>query len=402
MLRICIGLGAMLLFTGCEKYWRGLHIEKRIYRDGYYVHLPWKRYTPKNEYPKPEPYPVDHSRMASTDTTQKYAGGVADSVGQKGERTEEPEGSSGTQNSIGAGGIPASSQGSVGQVGGSGGYGYSAPAANAPPGNAATGYPSPAPSSPPVTYASPPALQPEEVVDPPLPNGHDSLLPDSAIAQNDSVLIPTDSVASNNAREFPEGEFSLYTELGFYNSFAGNSYAVKPLSYNAGGGIRYSIHPWSRHKISSDAGIFVSCISIRQDQRKTSPLFSEPHGKERITQLKLRFMLMDHVYITRNATARVDAVELGLFADIGLFSTHVAVDYHGNDDQAAMTRSKTRLYELKYLRTFQYGITLRVSNEKWSVFANYRCSSLLKAGPNGGDLPRLVIGLNMTLRGNQR
>lgn len=117
MLRICIGLGAMLLFTGCEKYWRGLHIEKRIYRDGYYVHLPWKGYTPKNEYPKPKPYPVDYSRTAVTDTTQKNAGSVADSISQSGDGRRQTGGQTTAPTPTNSGG-PVPSQSSVGQGGG--------------------------------------------------------------------------------------------------------------------------------------------------------------------------------------------------------------------------------------------------------------------------------------------
>src|ERR1044071_4553517 len=77
MLRIVVCLSLLVCISGCDKNWSGLLVKKRLYRDGYYVHLPWKRYTSKNEYPKPEPYPVDHSRTANTDSTQQYAGGVS-------------------------------------------------------------------------------------------------------------------------------------------------------------------------------------------------------------------------------------------------------------------------------------------------------------------------------------
>lgn len=196
--------------------------------------------------------------------------------------------------------------------------------------------------------------------------------------------------------KFPEGEFSLVAELGLYNSVAGENYEVRPQSYNAGVGIRYTIHPWSRHKISAEVSAFVSNISIRHSQRKSSPLFPERHGKERIMQWKTRFMIVDHMYITRNASARIDAIEFGLFSDVGFFSTHVAVDYHGNDDKAAMTRSKTRLFGLKYIRTAQFGCTIRVANDLWSAFANYRFNKLIKANTYGVDLPRLVIGVTRT------
>lgn len=407
MLRTCLLICALFLFAGCEKNWRGLMIEKRVYRDGYYVHLPWKRYTPKNEYPKPQPYPVDHSRNAPTDTTRQNVRSVPpDSSGAARTQTSAGYGYPGGNPTPGGTGAGSAPQAPVNSQSGYGGYGYPPPLQRSPdgqgygvpqPANPNVGPPAPLPSlpaattsAPPIAFIPPPQLHYVDVTDPVLPS-RDSIPADTNVAVNDS--LPIDSLVANEGFQLPEGEFSLIAELGVYNPVSAHFLAVNPQSYNAGFGVRYTIHPFSRHKISAEGSTFISNISIRQDQRKQYPLFTEEHDKERIMQWKLRFTLLDHMYITRNASAFVDAVEVGVFGDIGIFSTHVAIDQHGRDDKAALTRSKTRLYGLKYIRKSQFGITMRVANDNWSAFVNYRFSTMIKAGTNGRDLPKIVIGI---------
>lgn len=396
MLRIVCCICLAVLFSGCEKNWRGLVIEKRVYRDGYYVHLPWKRYTPVNEYPKPEQYPVQYTRVSGSDSTKTKSGGAgvvrtASATGVSGDST--------TRNSpVQVGGGPAIGPGSNaggganggGAGGGGAGGGGIGGGPNSPPPNGTTG------TGPVAGYYPAPPLEPlPPVTTPPLPPPPVVVAPpDSAVAANDSLPVqPADTVANNDRGfDFPEGEFALIAEAGFYNPVYTSGAAIKPFSYNAGASLRYTIHPWSRHKISAECGLFISNLFISQDQHKFSPLFIESYDKERIMQWKSRFMLMDHIYFSRKEDAKFDAVELGVFSDLGLFSTHVAVDYHGNDEKAMLIRSKTRLFGLNYLRTVQYGLTARIANDVWSVFANYRLSNMLKAGPDTGDLPKLLLG----------
>jgi hypothetical protein len=395
MLRIVCCVCVVVLLVSCNKNYRRLHIEKRVYRDGYYVHVPWERRTPVNEYPKPQPYPVDHSRTAKTDTTRKYAGGVtADSS-----NTARNSGSSSTNGSSsgGSGGYGAP------PPNGNGGYGYGTPSGPAPgqqPANGTNGN-MPQPSPPVATYQpSPPLQQQSDPGHPPLqkPNTAppvtpaDPLLPpDSTVAKNDSVSPPEDPKPGRDFN-FPEGEFSLVAELGFCNPVYTDGIEIKAGSYNAGGAARYTIHPWSRHKLSLEAGLFISQHFIAQDHHKYYPMFMERYDHERIMQWKTRFMLMDHLYVLRSPVAEMDAIELGLFSDISFMSTHVAIDNIGNTKEASFTRNKSRLFGLHYLHNAQFGMTARVANDVWSVFANYRLTQLVKGNPDGGDLPELVVG----------
>ncbi len=402
MLRIAFCVCIALIFTGCQKNWRGFVVEKRVYRDGYYIHIPWKRYTPKQAYPKPEPYPVDHSRTTRTDSTKKNAGGVANSSQQSQSGSSQTVSGGGSQSGgtgggVSSGGGNTSNQPSNGTTGGNGGSGNpSNTPAVGPNGlngtNGTTAYPqtatpTPAPKLQPLPESpTPPLVRPTSVsVNPPA---------DTSVAAKDPPPIDSDN---GNGINFPEGEFSLVTELGFYNPVYTSGVEVKPLSYNGGAALRYTIHPWSRHKLSGEFGLFMSQHFIAQDQHKFYPLFTEACDKERIMQWKSRFMLMDHIYVSRKEDAKFDAVEIGLFSDVGFFSSHVAVTTHGNDENAILTRNKSRLFGLHYLRRMQYGLTARVANNVWSVFANYRLNSLVKAGPNGGDLPTLVVGATFSI-----
>lgn len=111
-------------------------------------------------------------------------------------------------------------------------------------------------------------------------------------------------------------------------------------------------------------------------------------------QWKFRMMLTDHIYVTRNSAAKVDAIELGFFSELGFLSTHVAINNSGSDKDAMFTRDKMRQFGLKYLRRAQVGFTIRVANDHWSVFAKYRFNTLIKsADPHGGDLPKVVVGV---------
>lgn len=373
MLRIAFCVCIALILSGCQKNWRGFVVEKRIYRDGYYVHIPWKRYTPELAYPKPEPYPVDHSRAAATDSTQKNAGGVAGSGEQ----------ASGNATNNVSGNNPTYSRGT-----------------NPPAGGGGSGDP---PDSPPVAASAAPAENPANAASNPasldsIPEAPEPPLvrPEYATTTpSDSVVAatpPPSDTADAGGINFPEGELSMIAELGFYNPVYTTGIEINPFSYNAGASFRYSVRMWPRHKLSADGGVFASHVFIKQDQHKYSPLFTTRHSGERLLQFKARFLLLDHIYCTRKEDAKFDAVEIGVFSDIGLFSTHVAIDNMGHNDAALYTRSKTRLFGLHYLRTAQYGMTVRIANELWSVFANYRFNSLVKADPDGGDLPKLVIG----------
>lgn len=383
MLRIVACICIVILLSSCEKNWRRLHVEKRIYRNGYYVHLPWERRTPVNAYPKPAPFPVQYTRVTGSDSAQTKS------------RVTVTTGDSTFTRTSGSGGSNPVSSFPTGNNSGGISAGINPPAPNGP------GIPVITPTATATGYFPSPPLQPLPPVEaPPLPPPPtDSVVvvtdpqPDSLIAVVDSLpSLPTDTIVRSKSFDFPEGEFSLIAEAGFYNPVYTSGAAIKPLSYNAGAALRYTIHPWSRHKISAECGLFISNLFISQDQHKSEPLFMEACDKERIMQWKSRFMLMDQVYFTRKEDAKFDAVQLGIFSDVGLFSTHVAVSYHGNDAKAALTRSKTRLFGLNYLRPMQYGLTARVANDVWSVFANYRFSTMLKANPDGVDLPKLVLG----------
>lgn len=390
MLRIVCCVCVVFLFAACNKNYRRLHIEKRVYRDGYYVHVPWERRAPINEYPKPQPYPVDHSRIAKTDTTRKNVGGV------KSDTTATA--SSGSSSGNGSGSGSGSS--------GGGGYGTPLPKSNCtygsptspPPNSGTNGTSGAVGSNPPVvTYQpAPPLQQQQDPGHPPLqkPNAVPPVAPiDSATAKQDTIAPPKDSRDFN----FPDGEFSLVAELGFYNPILVDGIEIKAGSYNAGGAMRYTIHPWSRHKLSLEAGLFISQHFIAQDQHKFSPMFIERHDHERIMQFKTRFMLMDHIYVLRSPIAGIDAIEVGVFSDIGFFSTHVAIDNTGNTKEASFTRNKSRLFGLHYLHNAQSGLTARIANDVWSVFANYRFNKLVKSSPDGGDLPKLVVGATFIL-----
>jgi hypothetical protein len=238
-------------------------------------------------------------------------------------------------------------------------------------------------------------LPPPEV--PPLPpaaNPPGTLPPDSAVVANDSVPAPPSDTTAPEGRRFgfPAGELSLIAEAGLYNSVAPAGIEINPLSCNAGLGARYTIHPWSRHQLAGEIGFFQSTFSIAQNQPKAAPLFREVVKHERITQWKLRIMIADRLVITRNEEARFDAVEIGMFCDLGVLSTHVAIHSDWNDEQAAYTRNKSRRAGLRYMETMQYGITARIVSGKWSVIANYRLSNMLKAGSHTGDLPKLLLG----------
>ena len=220
--------------------------------------------------------------------------------------------------------------------------------------------------------------------------GQDSLAP-----ATDTSAIAQEPPQEDKGFQFPDGEPSLIAEAGLFNSVAENGIELNPQSILIGGGIRYTVNAFSRHKIAGDFGVNMNILNINQEQNKQKPMFSEAHGKERIFMMKSRFMITDHFLITRNVEAKFDAIEIGLFSEINFFTTHVAVDYHGNDNTAALTRSKTRMFGLHYLRNIQFGTTVRIANDKFSVFGNYRLNKLVKGNPNGGDLPALVIGIEM-------
>lgn len=372
MLRIVVSLVLLIGITGCHKNWSGVVVEKRVYMDGYYVHVPWKRNAPVNAYPKPQPFPVNHTRSAKVDSAANVA--VRSNNTPPHDRISSGDHIPNvSQPSSGAGSSPDNSQDNI---------------AGAPNNSAIQkNDPDPTPDS-----TSAQNITSQDTTHFPIAAG--LILPGT-----DTSAIADVSPQHDKRFEFPDGTFALTAELGFFNSLRNDDIRTTAGSFSLGAGLRYTMPVTSRHSVNASGSLLANVFRISQKQEKQLPLFAEHYNRERISLIKTRILLSDQIAVTSDEESPLQSFSVGVYGETQLFSTHVAQYSTRKDANAQYTFSKKREIGMRSLRHFQFGTSLRISGKQWSAFANYRISKLVQ-GPKGssneatrGDLPSLIIGI---------
>jgi len=365
MLRSVVFLVVLIGITGCNKNWSGIVVEKRVYMRGYYVHVPWERKSPVNAYPKPEPYPVDHSRTAATDSVSKNSTPAVasnDSVVNA------------LPPSVGSSSPPASNSATPAPIAQS--------ADNPPPQQDAFS---------PDTISSPHFAS--------IDTSYSPIAADPILPGTDTSVIADEPPQHDKGFEFPDGTFALTAELGFFSAINTQTIKTKPSSYTAGAAMNYAIPVFETHKLSFSSGFNYTRFSIAQNQVKSSPLFPERHGKERISLVNWISGIALDWHFKKQESLFVQYVSFGLFSETTLFATHVAHDVMRKNDNAQYTFYKKREIGMRTLRNFNYGFTISAAHGSWMLFANYRMSKRVKNEnhANDRDLPPVVIGMRYQL-----
>lgn len=370
MLRTIVPLAFLIGITGCNQNWTSVRVEKRHYMDGYYVHVPWKRKSPLNTFPKPEPFPINHSRIAVVDSAKNTPFASENLSNRPSSQKDAGQQVQTTTNSE-TGVTSATSENENPVV-----------------------INSPSQVLQPIPEAPDPALTPRTS---PSDTTHSPIAADPILPGTDTSAIADEPPQHDKGFEFPDGTFALTAELGFFNALRSDNIRTKPISFAYGAGLRYSMPIAAHHSAATSIAILGNLFYISPKNSKQYPLFAEQHDKEKITLLKTRFMLSDEFTLVKNENFHVCSFAFGLFGEIHFLSTHTAKDASHKDNNVQHTFYKKKEVGLHSLQRFQFGTTLRISSLHWSVIANYRINKLVQGGPDGGDLPALVIGVEYKL-----
>jgi hypothetical protein len=343
-LLLCVALCGGLLFNSCGRDIRKLHIEKRVYRPGWYVSIP-----PRGE-------PITHSYPPPAQTPVIYPATVP-----------QPRQSAPPQTT------PAAVPSFPSPPGGT---------ANTPPAP-----PLPSPPSPPLTQApQPPVAAPPQANTPPPA--------DSTVAAQPPVA-PPDSSDSRNATVSRAGP----DMKGGFNVFAAGLMPAGsrkfPLAASAGfagGSFTLAIATGARLVVLASCSYRYARLPVKQTLQRPLPLPETAAAKEKIrlhsfcTETALRINLPDGNFIS--------SIDAGLGIERIVRSAYLArnkvqqpLPASGQQSTAVTKTKATGLYGISAWSGFISG---GISHTGWRLFFNYR---LTRQTTHETDFPRVALGL---------
>lgn len=383
---IYFSLLAVFFMSACDRRWNGVIIKKRTYMDGYYVHVPSRRSTDPQENPKPSPYPVGSGRTGIARTRFDTAA-VADQPVYPQARDSVNGRANGTATST------RNYPGPYGYGNGSGNGNFPGPQPDT--GKPSSGYVNQHPNS------QNDSVPPSNIADQPAPN--DSLVPDTLIAQQDSVAPPDSLVAKNDPprkRRHLNGNTSVVFAAGLLSPQQDYGYPVKWNSFAAGTGLRYTMKVKKKDRIVLDLGYRLNHFSIAQERRKAEPFTQEKHDREKISVHDFSGAVCTRFNFAAPDDQPERWLDIGLYGDNAFHTSNVYTDKRYNLETADREIVRTKLTGLHYMNRWDYGFTARYSCRYFNFFAMWRLSDLVENGSQEAyhrDLPRLIVGLEWNL-----
>ncbi|HTL81162.1 MAG TPA: hypothetical protein VL651_05635 [Bacteroidia bacterium] len=418
ILPICFILFLSFL-TSCDDqhHFLGTIIKKRVYLDGFYVHVPGKRETDPNEYPPPSQYPQQYTHIADI---SRYR----DSMYQL------------RQDSIRA---AIAYKDSMAQVYATA---YARDTAvhyynNPYP----TSYGNPAPYYNPYSYSRPDTIHRyvtrtinvthyvtdtirnyiyrdsvTRIVKNDTIVRHDTLRQvvtyDSIIPVYDTMYVTKmDSVhhtteidfikPAPKKPQFPPTDVMGFAQVGEVGIPDGNVYAVKAGSNAFGFGLR------SKSLITRHGSVIMD-LSYRRDElfpmqsaMKTSPFIPGMYDKERMKMHEFSGVICWRHTFKKHFRKPSYWVDAGVFGEQIFRSKDVAIAYDNSSPLGDHMKTRIKVTGLAGLKKKEAGVTARFGRGDLAGFVTYRITDLVKPGYGAGDMPRLTIGFDLTLSGEK-
>jgi hypothetical protein len=382
MVRPILCFLVVCFLAGCQRDWTNVCIEKRLYRNGYYFHVPDKKFTPVGEYVPPVPFPTTTgSTVIDRPVQPLYSVTTPDSTPVFYPRPYTPPPP-----------VPA--------------YTYTfipAKDTSQPTGMAgggdATGIKrenDPVPSKDDLATGTP--VKTDSAMDQVAPQDTSH-----SIAERDTLLNDTAAEfvvhGKYKDRKKLNGEADGFFQLGIIAGPESYGYPVKMNSFSFAAGMRYKMKVCSWDKFNIDLSYRLNQFYIGQKDPKAFPLSLGAHERERISINNFSMGFSNRIIHRRGEEKLPYWLDLGVYGDASVRTSNVYVDIVNDESSPVADRSKvtTKNVHLNYLHKFNYGITVRAGWNRYSCFAMWRVSDLVKnrSSENHGDLPRLVIGVEM-------
>lgn len=89
---------------------------------------------------------------------------------------------------------------------------------------------------------------------------------------------------------------------------------------------------------------------------------------------------------------------LGYFLDMGGYGDwHLSRTYKTKDEDALEQIVYNRVTKLNFMEKYQYGLYASIGLNKINIYARYRMSDIFKAPYKSAELPRLSVGLGLSI-----
>lgn len=339
-LLLCGVLCCGLLLTGCRREIRKLHIEKRIYRPGWYVSIPARGEPITHSYPPPAQTPVSYPVPAP------------------------PQRTTSTTASVPSPSLPSPPR----QSGSS-----ATPKPPLPPSQASA-------PSPPAQASAPSPPRPDSVA-PPVVTQPPAVVPDSSGSKK-SVAVSINIDLQGGFQVFAAG----LLPSGRYN------FPLMPGAGFTGGGYTLVLNTGSRIAVLASCSYRYARLPVKHAPLRPLPLPQTTPDREKIrlhtlcSETNFRISLSDEKFIS-SVDAGVGIERIFRSAYISKSRILQPLPGSGKESYAA---TKTKVTGLYGFNTWSCYITGGVSHAGWRIFFTYRIN---RQTTHETDFQRVAIGL---------
>jgi hypothetical protein len=188
----------------------------------------------------------------------------------------------------------------------------------------------------------------------------------------------------------------IIVDASFYFFKKDSRLPVLPVrSHSFSAGYRWNRRIYGIYSAGLTASYLYDVFAIAQKQGKKFPTTLE-HDKEKLQKHNLALEYYNRF------TLKKEYSQLGVYLDAGLYGTLVVASRYKvqdeNDDTLFYGDTKMVIIKkVRYIEPFNYGIIARLGYNRYALTTRYRLSNWIKKSYNFPQLPKMSIGLEVSL-----
>lgn len=163
-------------------------------------------------------------------------------------------------------------------------------------------------------------------------------------------------------------------------------------------GFRYKRKLSNFYSLGFDLGYGLTSFKLKQDSTKILPN-AKLHYNEKINFNHLKLILYNRFNFGKRGNHIGNFIDIAAYGDWEFSVKHIYTDKHPllNVDNA--TTTKVVNTGLAYTNPFNYGVQTRIGFNRYVLYGSYRLSELFKDPFSYPELPRLIIGFQISMHG---
>ncbi len=222
-------------------------------------------------------------------------------------------------------------------------------------------------------------------------------------AQAQKVLLE-EHVGKDTTEPFfgPNLKHFMHFDIG-YGFVVGNSNVGSQIEYGRSSsflfGLRYKRKINNYYSLGFSLDYYNVIYRLKQDSSKILP-DKNLHDKEFLKTNNFNLELYNRFNFDRRGNYMGKYIDLGFYGNLPFSSSH-----QFTDDKITQNARKTKVInsELKYLNTFNYGVSGRLGFNRLVFYVNFRLSEMFKKSVGNdyksgfSELPRAIVGIQLGL-----